>query len=91
MCSSDLPKASKLNASSLAAQVDEWREVLTSLADEFHAGNASVSPKHYPQTCEYCQQRLLCRLNPSTLDPDALEEIEDESDPFSGLEEDELV
>ena len=86
-----LPKASKLKTPSLAAQVDEWRQVLTSLADEFHAGNASVSPKHYPQTCEYCEQRLLCRLNPSTIDPDALEEIEDEPDPFGGSEEDELV
>ncbi|HEX4139392.1 MAG TPA: PD-(D/E)XK nuclease family protein [Candidatus Methylacidiphilales bacterium] len=87
-----LPNASKLKTSSLAAQVDEWRAVLTALANEFHAGNASVSPKHYPQTCEYCEQRLLCRLNPATLDPDVLEEeIEDEPDPFSGLEEDEFV
>jgi probable DNA repair protein len=83
-------KAAKLHASSLSAQVDQWREVLESLADEFHAGNASVSPKHYPQTCEYCEQRLLCRLNPSTLDPDALEEIDDESDPLNA-EEDEFV
>jgi ATP-dependent helicase/nuclease subunit B len=73
-----LPKPAKLNASSLRAQVEEWRGVLTSLAEDFHAGNASVSPKHYPQTCQYCEQRLLCRLNPSLLDPDALEEIEDD-------------
>jgi ATP-dependent helicase/nuclease subunit B len=82
-----LPKGAKLNAPSLAAQVDEWREVLTSLANEFHAGNASVSPKHYPQTCEYCDQRLLCRLNPTSLDADALDDLEDES----ATEEDELV
>ena len=82
-----LPKTAKLNAPSLAAQVDEWREVLTSLAEEFHAGNASVSPKHYPQTCQYCEQRLLCRLNPSALDADILEEIEDE-DAFATEEND---
>jgi probable DNA repair protein len=75
-----LPKPAKLKASSLAAQVDEWHGILTSLAEEFHAGNASVSPKHYPQTCQYCEQRLLCRLNPFSLDPDVLEEIDEESD-----------
>jgi len=85
-----LPKFAKLNAPSLAAQVVEWREVLESLANEFHAGNAIVSPKHYPQTCEYCEQRLLCRLNPAALDPDALEDLEDESDLISS-EEGELV
>jgi probable DNA repair protein len=73
-----LPKPSKLNAPGLAIQVDEWRITLTSLAEEFHAGNASVSPKHYPQTCQYCEQRLLCRLNPSSLDPDILEEIDED-------------
>jgi len=86
-----LPKAAKLSAPSLAAQVDEWREVLISLAEDFHAGNASVSPKHYPQTCEFCEQRLLCRLNPSSLDPDVLEDIEDESDDLSAQEENDYV
>jgi hypothetical protein len=75
-----LPKPAPLKADSLDAQVREWRDVLTSLAEDFHAGNASVSPKHYPQTCQYCEQRLLCRLNPSSLDPDVLEEIDEESD-----------
>jgi len=84
-----LPKHTKLTAPSLSAQVDEWREVLESLAGEFHAGIAGVSPKHYPQTCEYCEQRLLCRLDPASLDPDVLEEIEDDS--LKALEEDGLV
>lgn len=83
-----LPKAATLKAASLAAQVDEWREVLTSLAEQFHAGNFSVLPKHYPQTCQYCEQRLLCRLNPSALDPDILEETEEESDAFATKETD---
>jgi probable DNA repair protein len=64
-----LPKAAKLQAESLAAQVEEWREVLTRLAEDFHAGQTSVSPKRYPGTCKYCQQRLLCRLDPATLNP----------------------
>ena len=86
-----LPKPAKPSAPSLAAQVDQWREVLKLLAEEFHASNASVSPKHYPQTCEYCKQRLLCRLNPSSLDPDVLEEIEEESDAFSAQEENDFA
>ena len=77
-----LPKAAKLNAESLADQVEDWREVLTRLAEDFHAGHASVSPKRYPETCRYCEQRLLCRLDLSTLDPDAVELEEDpDSDP----------
>jgi probable DNA repair protein len=63
-----LPKASKLQADSLDTQVRQWRNVLTTLADQFHSGDARVQPKRYPQTCQYCQQRLLCRLNPDTLD-----------------------
>ena len=83
-----LPKPAKLNAPSLDAQVEEWRAVLTWLAEEFHTGNASVSPKQYPQTCQYCEQRLLCRLNPTVLDPDVLEETEEETDAFSSEEND---
>jgi ATP-dependent helicase/nuclease subunit B len=82
------PKAARLSAPSLTAQVDDWRGVLTSLAEEFQSGNASVSPKHYPQTCQYCDQRLLCRLNPTALDADVLEEIDEESDAFSQEEND---
>jgi len=67
-----LPKAAELKTESLAAQVDQWREVLTSLAYDFHSGEARVSPKRYPHTCEHCEQRLLCRLDPSTLETDAL-------------------
>ncbi len=75
-----LPKPSRLKTENLAAQVEEWRTVLTALATDFHAGNASVSPKQYPSTCRYCQQRLLCRLNPATLDADVLEEFEDDAE-----------
>jgi probable DNA repair protein len=76
-----LPKSSKLKVESLAAQVDEWREVLTSLAEDFHTGMATVSPKRYPQTCSFCEQRLLCRLKLSTLEADALIDQEEPEDP----------
>ncbi len=68
-----LPKPDKLKTESLAAQVDEWREVLTKLAEQFAAGDAQVQPKSYPKTCTYCGQRLLCRVVGA-----ALEETEDE-------------
>jgi ATP-dependent helicase/nuclease subunit B len=71
-----LPKASKLKAASFEAQLEEWHDVLTALAEDFHSGDAHVSPKSYPQTCTYCQQRLLCRLDPSMLDADSLDDIE---------------
>jgi probable DNA repair protein len=69
-----LPKAAKLKAESLEAQVDQWREVLTALAEDFHSGEARVDPKQYPQTCAHCEQRLLCRLDPATLDANSLDE-----------------
>ncbi len=70
-----LPKASRLKLDSLETQVAEWRAVLTSLATQFYEGNASVEPKQYPATCRYCQQRMLCRLNPASLDAELLEDL----------------
>jgi probable DNA repair protein len=69
-----LPKAAKLKTESLATQVENWREVLTALAEDFHSGEARVDPKQYPKTCEHCGQRLLCRLDPATLGANSLDE-----------------
>jgi hypothetical protein len=60
--------------------VEAWREVLTRLAEEFYAGDARVKPKSYPQTCAYCEQRLLCRLNPELLVAEEKEEGGEEND-----------
>jgi hypothetical protein len=49
-----------------AAQLKDWRRVLTGLAEDFAAGYAQVDPKRYPDTCTFCGQRLLCRLNPAS-------------------------
>jgi probable DNA repair protein len=57
-----LLKADRLKTENFAAQVEEWREVLTKLAEQFAAGEAGVRPKSYPKTCTYCGQRLLCRV-----------------------------
>ena len=69
-----LPKAAKLKADSLQAQVREWREVLTALAEDFYSGRANVDPKNYPKTCTHCDQRLLCRLDPATLNANSLDD-----------------
>ena len=81
-----LPRASRLKTSSLQAQVDEWRATLTQLADDFHSGSATVAPKQYPSTCRYCDQRPLCRLDLTTLEADAIEELAD-SDSYDSEEE----
>ncbi|HUD21666.1 MAG TPA: PD-(D/E)XK nuclease family protein [Acidobacteriaceae bacterium] len=77
-----LPKPAKLKAASLRSQVHEWRGVLTALAEDFYSGRASVDPKDYPNTCSHCDQRLLCRLNPVTLNVDAIDDGTD-TDPNS--------
>lgn len=59
----------------LDVQLDEWRQVLTDLAEAFHRGDAHVDPKNYPMTCSYCAQRTLCRLDPAAFD----EELDDEA------------
>jgi ATP-dependent helicase/nuclease subunit B len=62
-------------AATLEAQVERWRQVLVKLAEEFYLGDARVRPKSYPKTCKYCAQRLICRLDVSSL-----EESEEEDD-----------
>lgn len=56
------------DAGSLEAQIEEWRRVLTALAEDFAAGDARVRPKQYPNTCTFCAQRILCRVHPEALD-----------------------
>jgi ATP-dependent helicase/nuclease subunit B len=69
-----LPKATKMRASSLESQVDEWEHVLIELATQFHAGDVRVDPNKYPATCEHCGQRILCRLDTASLERDEVEE-----------------
>jgi probable DNA repair protein len=64
----------------LSELIDEWRSVLTQLANDFAAGRAFVAPKDYPKTCEHCRQRLFCRLNPAALTGVADYESAEESD-----------
>ncbi|MBS1799139.1 MAG: PD-(D/E)XK nuclease family protein [Acidobacteria bacterium] len=67
-------KRSSRRQTSMAEQVVEWRAILTGLAEAFVRGDAIVDPKSYPQTCTYCGQRTLCRLDPASFDEDIDEE-----------------
>ena len=73
-----LEKSSRMEAVSFDEQVEAWHGVLTTLAGHFVAGDAAVLPRDYPKTCAYCAQRILCRLDPGTLNPAALEEADED-------------
>jgi ATP-dependent helicase/nuclease subunit B len=72
-----LLKPDRLKTVDFAAQVEQWREVLTRLAEQFAAGEAAVRPKSYPKTCTYCGQRLLCRVAAENLEETDGEETGD--------------
>ncbi len=56
------------DAEAFAAQLEEWQWTLERLATDFANGVATVDPREYPGTCQYCEQRMLCRLNPELLE-----------------------
>jgi len=58
---------SKTNIRDIASLAEEWRQVLTQLAEDFAAGKADVHPKSFEINCTRCAQRLLCRIDPSSL------------------------
>lgn len=64
-----VPGADTLAAKKYAAEFSDWTELLahwratlSRLGEEFRAGEASVDPKEYPQTCNYCHLSALCRV-----------------------------
>ena len=68
------------DADTLTATVQTWRSTLENLAGEFRAGMAIVNPKHPQKTCEYCEQKLLCRILETEVHLQATEDADDESD-----------
>ncbi len=69
----------------MSAQLEAWHTELTTLAEAFAEGRATVDPKSYPQTCNYCAHKLFCRLDPATLLAQ-----EDEEDTIADEEEEVL-
>lgn len=72
-----LPKSKK--TADLEARTEEWRQVLTTLAEDFHAGHAHVAPKDAATNCARCAQRLLCRRDAAALRIAALQEDSDDA------------
>ena len=68
---------SKNFAATLTDQLEDWHRILTDLAEAFAHHDPIAAPKKYPQTCDRCSQRMLCRLDPNTLN--ATEEEEEET------------
>ncbi|HTV10108.1 MAG TPA: PD-(D/E)XK nuclease family protein [Candidatus Aquilonibacter sp.] len=62
-----LPRSSHQKLADLDMRREEWRIVLTKLADDFAAGRAEVNPKSFAINCDGCGQRLLCRVDPEAL------------------------
>ncbi|MDP1537061.1 MAG: PD-(D/E)XK nuclease family protein [Burkholderiales bacterium] len=42
--------------------VAAWRADLEQIARQFAAGISTVDPKHYPQTCQFCDLQPFCRI-----------------------------
>jgi probable DNA repair protein len=63
----------------LTLHIEEWRAELTQLAYDFANGVADVSPKDPVKTCQYCAQRILCRVNELNLTTQS-DTDEDDSD-----------
>ena len=71
---------SKANVRDLTSLVEEWRGTLTRLAEDFAAGRADVRPKSFEVNCKRCAQRLLCRIDPTTLLASGNEDMDEEED-----------
>lgn len=56
-----------LTPQEMESQQDEWRSILTRLAEDFRDGRAEVDPKKGDTTCAFCEQTLLCRIRETTL------------------------
>jgi ATP-dependent helicase/nuclease subunit B len=48
-------------------RIGAWRIALETLAEDFHSGHASISPKDPTVNCARCAQRLLCRRDAAAL------------------------
>jgi probable DNA repair protein len=74
----DRPKSREV-ISDIDLRIEEWRDELVQLAHDFADGRADVAPKKWPTTCQFCTQRILCRVGELRLhDANEVEEDGDE-------------
>jgi probable DNA repair protein len=48
-------------------QLEEWRQIIERLGEEFVAGRAEVDPLDHRKTCERCHLHAVCRINENNL------------------------
>jgi ATP-dependent helicase/nuclease subunit B len=61
-----------------------WSDDLLNLADAFLRGEASVAPKHYPGSCQYCNLASLCRVKETGTALVEIDSADDEGSPQAG-------
>lgn len=62
LCSEKFRRQDALQFQDWTALQQHWRTEITTLAEEFVGGTASVTPRALPQTCAYCALDPLCRV-----------------------------
>ena len=63
-----LPPKMQVSPEEFQEQLATWRSVLTNLAEAFYSGDVATHPKIFPKTCSQCGQRILCRIDPLTME-----------------------
>ena len=61
-------------------QLSAWMKSIEQLARDFLSGQAEVSPREYPETCERCGLQALCRIHETLDELERKEEIEEAGD-----------
>jgi ATP-dependent helicase/DNAse subunit B len=56
--------------------LDDWKNSIKQLAQDFLDGNADVDPREYPKTCERCDLHVLCRVQENRAESDDGDEEE---------------
>jgi ATP-dependent helicase/nuclease subunit B len=74
-----------LSSEELQAQLGQWRQTLTRLAEDFRGGVAVVDPKKGHETCRFCAQGLLCRIQETGSVAAELAEDDSEDNSSDGL------
>ena len=64
-------------ADSWSDVLNDWRATMERLGEAFRNGEASVDPKQYPGSCQYCELKPLCRIYELRLQDEASSEAED--------------
>ncbi len=73
-------KSAIANNESFQAICEQWESALYTIAREFQSGIATVTPKQYAKTCEFCAYSTLCRIAESKSPAGFDEETDDDEE-----------